>query len=105
MVKQYLSRRNPNKRIIAKVSNDKSIIEIVTGINDATGIARCAYIIAQVDGDGNAVAPDGIMLGADEVVALAEALARLVKDGKIRTSAPFAEVKPVAQAPQKQLLW
>ncbi len=100
MIKDSLSRRNQNKRVIARRDNI-SIVELPDRV-DASGIVHFRFAIARTDNDGNG-GEDGIILSIGDLMELPN----LINGAAIRESASFAEYSAEhADKPRaKTLLW
>ena len=106
-VKEFISYKNPNKRVIARLATGKSIVEVLDG-RTAEGDIKLGYVIALTDANGTAVTDDGIKVTASELRDLADTIYALIDSGAIKaqcTRGEYEKQMPPKEQPQKTLLW
>lgn len=106
-VKEFISYRNPNKRVIGRIATGKSIVEVLDG-RTAEGGIKLGYVIALTDATGTAITDDGIKVTASELRDLANTIIALDDSGAIRaqcTRAEYEELNPPKEEQHKTLLW
>ena len=65
MVKDFLSSRNPNKRVVAR-ANGWSIVELPDRVG-ADNVVRFRFAIARTDDKGNSTNDDGIIMSPGDL--------------------------------------
>lgn len=83
MVKDFLSSRNPNKRVVAR-ANGWSIVELPDRVG-ADNIVKFRFAIARTDAEGNASGDDGIILSLGDL----RTLAAMIGSADLRESMPY----------------
>ena len=104
-IKDYLGYRNEKKRVITKLAGGKSIVEVFDGIS-SNNEAKFRYAIALTDANGTAVTDLGVILTAEELKGLANAINKALENGDIqptRTRAEYKAIYPEKESPRKPL--
>lgn len=102
-IKDVLGYRNDKKRVLARLGNSKSIVEVFDGITN-NNEARYKFAVALTDANGTAVTDAGIILTGDELTELAAAINKLAERGEIhplRTRAEHQALYPEKERRQK----
>lgn len=106
-IKDVLGYRNDKKRVLARLGNSKSIVEVFDGITN-NNEARYKFAVALTDANGTAVTDMGVILTGDELTELAAAINKLAERGEIhplRTRAEHQALYPEKERKQIPLFF
>ena len=96
MVKDYLCRKNPNKKVLARCRG-WSLVELPDHI-DVNGVVHFRFAVARTDEMGSTCFDDGIIMSLDDLMMLPD----LIASAKIRESVPFKDYEAEHTQPKKQ---
>lgn len=95
MIKDYLSYRNPNKKVLARCRG-WSVVELPDHV-DSNGVVHFRFAVGRTDEHGVSITDDGIIMSLDDLTMLPG----LIESAELRESIPYRDYEAEHPKPAK----